>query len=93
MTNEAGNQGYISAETVPSSGFSEALGALDGFRRRHGANSEKGFAASNVSEILRALPTSEVAPNAPPRSTICQRANLLRALPIAQATLADRARS
>lgn len=62
---------------------------LDTLRRKHGANSDIGFAASNLSEIVQAAETAETAPNAPANSTICQRTNLMkRLLPSAAADLA-----
>lgn len=55
----------------------ETIGELDGFRRKFGANSDEGFAASNMSEIVQAIPKADVAPNPPPNSTICAKTNLL----------------
>lgn len=56
--------------------LSKTLGDLDRTRRIVGADTDQGFALSNVSEILRATATADVAPNPPPGSTICARTNL-----------------
>ena len=61
--------------------LSQTIASLDSLRRKHGADSDQGFAASNLSEIVQAAATAETAPNAPPRSTICQKANLMTRSP------------
>lgn len=69
--------------------LSQTLGEIDTIRRTIGANTDKGFALSNVSEIAKAIPDADVAPNPPPRSTICAHTNLTtRLLPNATADLA-----
>jgi hypothetical protein len=69
--------------------LSQTLRELDTIRRNVGANTNKGVALSNVSEIVKAIPEADVAPNAPPRSTICAHTNLTTwLLPNATADLA-----
>lgn len=68
--------------------LSQTLGELDTIRRTVGANTDKGFMLSNVSEIAKAIPDADIAPNPPPRSTICAHTNLTtRLLPEATADL------
>lgn len=67
---------------------SETIRELDTLRRKHGADSDIGFAASNLIELLKALPHAEPVPDKPEGSTIDARANLLDELPKAQEHLA-----